>query len=352
MSALRQTVSGIRRRIASHSALRRYRRLGANRPYLLLDTPEHGNIGDQAIVLAEQQLLDGWFGPGSYYEVTANQLDGFEKMFARFAPMNQVILVHGGGFLGGLWPDEEYRFRRILEAFKNNRVVVFPQTVTFDLESDEGRVFFEESVRAYTAHPNLTICCRERMSIALVREFFPGVRAELVPDVVLSLDVPRMNEERDCVLLCMRGDRERALDDRQIAVLEGAVEHAYPGMPVRRIDTVVPRRVPAERHEWEVTAKLREFTRAQLVVTDRLHGMIFAAITGTPCVALNNGNGKVGAVYKWISDVPYVTFAESVDEAMEAIEGERLQPGEFPSDEFRDRISFVRNLIVQPSMLH
>lgn len=349
MSALREIAGGMRRRFASEQALRRYQKMGIDRPFLLLDTPEHGNIGDQAIALAEQRLLDRWFGDGSYFEVTANQVDGFEKALAELSPMNQVILVHGGGFLGALWPNEEYRFRRILQAFSDHKVVVFPQTVTFDLESEEGRTFFEESVRAYTSHPDLTICCRERRSFAFVRDHFPGVKVELVPDVVLSLDAPRADAGRDCVLLCMRGDKERVLDDGQTAALMAAVEGAYPGLPVRKIDTVVPRRIPAGRREQEVADKLNEFSRARLVVTDRLHGMVFAAITGTPCVALNNSNGKVGAVYEWISDVPYVAFAKNVEEAVGAIECGRLVPGTFPSDSFRSRLSDVCNRLMGTS---
>lgn len=342
-------ISKSKRIVASARALRRYRGSGGGCPFLLLDTPEHGNIGDQAIALAEQQLLSEWFGLDTYYEATADQIDGFEKAFAKLAPMNQVILVPGGGFLGALWPNEEYRFRRLLEAFSDHKVVVFPQTVTFDLESEEGRAFFEESVRSYTSHPDLTICCRERRSFAFVRDHFPGVKAELVPDVVLSLDVPRADTERGCILLCMRGDRERVLDDGQTAALMAAVERAYPGVSVRKIDTVVPRRIPTGRREQEVSGKLREFSRARLVVTDRLHGMVFSAITGTPCVALNNSNGKVGAVYEWIADVPYVAFAENVEEAIGAIEGGQLVPGIFPSDSFRHRLSDVRKLLTETS---
>ena len=349
MSALRHAIGQMRRRLVSRMTISRYKKTGVNRPFLLIDTPEHGNIGDQAIALAEQRLLDRWFGDGSYFEVTANQVDGFEKALAELSPMNQVILVHGGGFLGALWPNEEHRFRRILAAFSDHKVVVFPQTVTFDLESEEGRAFFEESVRAYTAHPDLTICCRERRSFAFVRDHFPGVKAELVPDVVLSLDSPRADAERDCVLLCMRGDKERVLDDGQTAALMAAVEGAYPGLPVRKIDTVVPSSIPPSRREQEVADKLRELSRARLVVTDRLHGMVFAAITGTPCVALNNSNGKVGAVYEWISDVPYVAFAENVEEAVGAIEGGRLVPGIFPADSFRGRLSDVRDLLAETS---
>lgn len=343
MSALRNVVGQTRRQLASKLALAKYKRAGVDRPLLLIDTPEHGNIGDQAIALAEQRLLDRMFKVGSYFEVTANQVDGFEQHFAKASPRSQIVLIHGGGFLGTLWPNEEHRFRRILEAFSNHKVVVFPQTLTFNLESGQGRKFFEESVRAYTAHPDLTICCRERRSFAFVQEHFPGVKAKLVPDVVLSLDASQVDVKRDCVLLCMRGDKERALNDEQTATLLAAVESVFPELPVRKIDSVVTRRIPTAMREREVADKLREFSSARLVVTDRLHGMIFAAITGTPCVALNNSNGKVGAVYEWISDVPYVAFAENIDEAVAAIRAGQLHSSKYPYERYLSMLAPVCN---------
>ena len=48
--------------------------------------------------------------------------------------------------------------------------------------------------------------------------------------------------------------------------------------------------------------------------------MIFSAITGTPCISLNNINGKVSAVYEWIKELPYIYF---IDEANKL--GEILQ---------------------------
>lgn len=323
----------------------RYLSLGRTRPYLLLDTPEHGNIGDQAIALAEDQLLEKWFGPRSYFEMTASQSEGFEKVLAKFSPEDQVILVHGGGFLGTLWPNEEYRFRRILKAFCNHRVVVMPQTVTFNRSTSEGEAFFQESAELWSAHPDLTICCREQQSERFIIEDLHGVGSVLTPDLVFGLKVPSAFAERHGVLFCMRADRERILDDATIESLQAAVGDALPGEAIAHTDTVINRRVPPARREQEVFAKLAEFSRACIVITDRLHGMVFAAITGTPCIALNNSNGKVGRVYEWIAKLPYITFCQDATEAVEAIRSAALEPGSFPLRDYRGMLDRVRDLV-------
>jgi len=47
---------------------------------------------------------------------------------------------------------------------------------------------------------------------------------------------------------------------------------------------------------------LNDFSSSKLVVTDRLHGMVFAALAGTPCVVMGNCNYKVKGIYNWIEN--------------------------------------------------
>ncbi len=56
----------------------------------------------------------------------------------------------------------------------------------------------------------------------------------------------------------------------------------------------------------QVYNKLAQIQDSGLVVTDTLHCMISAALTGTPCIAFNNLSGKVENVYKWIEKMPYI----------------------------------------------
>ena len=44
--------------------------------------------------------------------------------------------------------------------------------------------------------------------------------------------------------------------------------------------------------------------------------MIFAALTGTPCIVFSNYNHKVKGTYEWISYLPYVKYAETAEEAI------------------------------------
>ena len=60
-----------------------------------------------------------------------------------------------------------------------------------------------------------------------------------------------------------------------------------------------------------------EFQKAALVVTDRLHGMILCAITGTPCIVINSRSPKVKGCYEWIRHLKYIKFCDNIDDILE-----------------------------------
>ena len=47
--------------------------------------------------------------------------------------------------------------------------------------------------------------------------------------------------------------------------------------------------------------------------------MIFAAITGSPCIAFNNKSNKVKGVYEWIKNNKYLKFVNEIEEFETAV---------------------------------
>lgn len=293
----------------------KYRLKIKNSNCILLDTPEHGNLGDQAITISEKQYISSNFPQCNMIEITADKLNENEKKYAKLTPVNCLILVHGGGFLGELWPNEEMRFRRILKEFHNNRVIVFPQTITFSLDTSEGIAFFEESKKIYSLHPFLTICVRDINSYNFMKQYMPKVDVILTPDIVTVYNyMPSLTRIRKNIIICMRSDLEKCITDTEILHIKKSITELFPADEVIPTDTVIKinsalQSVKSTREKY-VEQKLNEFASSKLIVTDRLHGMLFAAITGTPCIAYNNSNGKVKGVYEWIKHCDYVIFAD------------------------------------------
>ena len=91
------------------------------------------------------------------------------------------------------------------------------------------------------------------------------------------------------------------------------------GLACRFSDTHSETDVTKETRRDMIRSKMQEFAGAQIVVTDRLHGMVFSAVTGTPCIAFSNYNYKVKGTYQWIKYLPYIKYAETAEEAISYI---------------------------------
>jgi len=67
------------------------------------------------------------------------------------------------------------------------------------------------------------------------------------------------------------------------------------------------------QREEIIKTKINELKKYKLVITDALHCMISCAISGTPCIALNNVNGKLEGIYNsWLKDLNYLKYVDSV----------------------------------------
>lgn len=279
----------------------------------LIGSPLHGNIGDHAISMAERKLLENIEEkikieiPGEYYNLCSNYI---KKMVKE----NDIILITGGGFIGSLWLNEEKMVRNIIETFNNNRIIIMPQTVYFE-DNKDGKRELEISKRIYENHPDLWLFVREERSFLYCKKNLGKIKnIFLVPDIVTYLDYQLPREERKGVLFCLRKDKEKVISNEKI----NSIMHELKKMNlnIKNTTTVINKRISMKNRKKIVENKLMEFKKSNLVITDRLHGMIFAAITATPCIAMDNLSGKVKGVYEWFKSLGYIKFATNIEDIL------------------------------------
>lgn len=289
---------------------------GDVRRIVMIGIPEHGNLGDHAIAEAEKHFLNDYFPKWEVIEITGVQYRQNKKTISKHICNVDVIGITGGGFLGDLWMVEELMVRDIIETFPKNKIVIFPSTIYFQ-NSNAGREEFEISKKIIRSHNNLKICLREAVSLKVAKELVEMSKEKdllLTPDIALYLDESNDNIPRKDILFCMRKDKERQItEDDQTNLINVALKK---GRKINYTDTVVSRHIRQSRRKIELEKKFNEFRRAELVITDRLHGMIFAIITCTPCIALDNTSGKVRGVYNWVKDLDYISFANSINDVI------------------------------------
>lgn len=283
----------------------KFRMLHGKGAYLLL-SPAHGNLGDHAIAKAAGNFLKA--AGFDFLEVTLLHLQNLEK-FGRLNIFDgHPIFINGGGNIGTLWPEVEDIMEAVVKSNPHSSVTILPNTCLFG-DSPEEQGILARSKRAYNGHADLTIYAREEISYDFMKRHYGNVK--LCPDLVLSMNECRDGVRRLGCLLCLRNDKERTMSKDAATQVAALAEGLFPGK-VANVDTHIGRNVQACDREAALQAKFEEFRKAELVITDRLHGMVFAAITGTPCIVLNSRSHKVRGCYEWLKNLDYVKCCDDV----------------------------------------
>ncbi|MGG0237746.1 polysaccharide pyruvyl transferase family protein [Bacillus rhizoplanae] len=271
----------------------------------ILDACDHKNLGDQAILMAELQFLKDNFIDYQVVCVGLGKFDIYVNLVEKYVGLEDIFVLHGGGNLGNEYKRAESTRRTIIELFPNNPIILFPQTLYFT-PNVEGEKELKKSIDIYSKHKNLTLVAREKTSYGLMKKYFNQNTALLTPDIVLYLNKSLTQEVRKGALFCCRNDIEGLLKEKDKKNILNFLQNNYSQVVIT--DTV------GENSFEGVEKKFNEFKKAEIVITDRLHGMVFAAITGTPCIALSNYNYKVSGTYQWIRHFKYIKFAESIEQ--------------------------------------
>lgn len=275
-----------------------------------ISTPNHRNLGDHAIVYAQWQLFRDIGADGYAIELSRTDYEKFRASLSKFIIKKgkDIIIIDGGGNIGTLWPEEEHKMRDIVSRFKHNPIYIFPQTAFYE-DSEMGKAELEKSINTYNSHPDLTIFCRDSDTYSLVRHHFTNVKSYYTPDIVMYLNQTCDATRTDTCLLCFRDDKESISNNERkettIAFLNSNNYFFSETTTIASVNVNKANRYKLLHEKW------REFASAKMVVTDRLHGMIFAAITGTPCLALDNVSHKVRNGYVWIRHLGYVLFCDN-----------------------------------------
>lgn len=281
---------------------------------VLLNTPDHINIGDQLIWQGEMDYLTEK-GISPFYITSNFNFDW------RDLTEDTQILMHGGGNFGDVW-EYHHDFRlKIIEKYPNNPIFIFPQSVQYH---DPEKI--KKDAEVYSAHQNLTICARDAFSFDLLKENF-GNRILLVPDMAFCSNYTKIEGKTGKTLLLKRTDREIA----------SKIEYGkYPDFDLRDWPTYDN---TLKNFLWRVYEKLNRMfasgfvknkngnttfglgvlrnkdylvkmgvkfiSEYDLVVTTRLHGHILALLLGIDSIMIDNNYGKNSRFHQtWLHNFP------------------------------------------------
>ncbi|MFN7025067.1 MAG: polysaccharide pyruvyl transferase family protein [Pseudorhizobium sp.] len=271
-----------------------------------VDYPVHINVGDLLILLGTMQFFKSNENsiPTSFcvFDENARLYDALDH--------TDLIVCHGGGNFGDIYPKHQRLRERIVECFPKKPVVIMPQSFHFsaiEAMKDSGAVF--------RGHDNVTIYVRDEASYQIARNYFSDqvhfcpdmahrlydkfapVRAAALPDTGTKGPLQLMRRDAEAStghqLTHDQGSmdwsdimttvaKSRIWRYRAAAKLDGAFARGNPGRLEQYSSTVSS--IVSEIADRLVTHK--EWT------TSRLHGAIFGLLLGRDVTLFDNSYGK------------------------------------------------------------
>ncbi|MGL9893708.1 polysaccharide pyruvyl transferase family protein [Enterococcus mundtii] len=276
--------------------------------FVLLGT-DYPNLGDHALTLSHKEFLQNNFPEYEVVEYSVDETLNAIEFLKNKISKDDIITIKGGGNIGIEYFREELLRRKILNSFKAHPVILFPQTVYFP-QTKLGDKEFNNTIDIFRSRDNIHVFLRDVESFKLLKE--KNVKnIYLVPDIVFTMKGMNKNDisrGKKNILLCLRNDREKAENRMSASWLSEQL--TAKGYQVEITDTVVDFDVNSSNREDVLVQKLNDFSASHMVITDRLHGMIFSYITNTPCLIFQTYNHKVTGQYEWIKTSNAVSLIE------------------------------------------
>jgi exopolysaccharide biosynthesis predicted pyruvyltransferase EpsI len=317
-------------------------------PVAVIDAPNQRNVGDSLIWVGELAYLESLDLDVRY---VADMWTYDADALRRSLPADGVVLLHGGGNFGDLWPGHQNLRERAARELPDYRLVQLPQSIYF--RSQERAALANSSLGR---HPDFHVLVRDSLSVERMKQQLPDLTFSYCPDMALGWDPSRRRAQprksTDVVVLA-RADLE-ATSGLALAA-EGWADAGRVA-----ITDWAPRGIQAVRWQWWrrisrlylIYAKLRKRVRllpagrvdasfghvismiarvnirgaedlyrsTSYVVVDRLHAHVLGVLLGVPHTALDNSYGKVSSIFNDYSGVfSTAHYAETPAEALEQV---------------------------------
>lgn len=187
---------------------------------------------------------------------------------------------------------------------------------------------------------------RDKFSYNFAQKKLPEVDATLMPDMALSLTPRITDKRRNGVILLLRNDAEKTLSVRDLQVLLKNVKRNFKNNYIQSDTHIYFDNIDDNFAKNKIYELWDKISRSQLVITDRLHGMVFAALTNTPCIVLHSKSPKIQGVYEWIKNNKFIFLEDDINELSNMIKSALATSGcHFERKNIKEKFDQMAELI-------
>lgn len=281
---------------------------------------DYNNLGDIAITIAQEKFLNECLN-NEYKIIKVNVNDTYRWLHSiKKLPLENVLItLIGGGNSGSLYDFIEIPRRFLIKYLKKFKIVSFPQTVIFE---ENQRAFAQKKYfkKVVESCNDITLVAREKSSEEAYKKFIQSKRILLTPDIVFSYEkYVKKNNTRinNSVALILRKDKEKSINDDFVKQLKIYIHNRFDVVEYCDTCDIEYHYDNSEKLLQDYLLKLQTM---ELVITDRLHGMILCYITKTPCIVFTNNNWKIKSTYyTWLLNQDLISLFEFENRGMEEL---------------------------------
>ncbi|WP_334124748.1 polysaccharide pyruvyl transferase family protein [Empedobacter brevis] len=303
--------------------------------YVLLDVPNHRNIGDLLIWEGELEYLK---------EIPFKMIYSSNDYTYKETKVKEgdIILLHGGGNFGDVWRSNQDFRNQIIKKFPNNKIIILPQTVQYN-----DPKYIKEDAELYNSHKNLIICARDNESYNFCNQHFKECIIYKLPDLAFFLDFQKyhLNKFTNQTLILKRMDKELG-DESLIKNIENSLSSTsvhiadWPGFyknrtlkrRVQYYSILLERKLSEnlkyypfinnlidDKHglkgknykEKLILKGINFINQYDTVYSTRLHGFILSVLLNKKVYIFDNSYGKNKNFFNtWLSDFDNVELIE------------------------------------------
>ena len=279
--------------------------------FVIVDVPDHPNVGDSAIFLGEYDFL-----LTHYPKATINIVDYRSYSEGQYYLLERAdcIFFHGGGNFGDLWMRHQNIRLGVMEQFSNKVLIQFPQSIHFDTKE-----VLEKTKATIKKCESFTFFVRDVVSQKFANENF-DCDVKLSPDMAFCMNTIQRSKAKLDVFCLLRIDKERLFDNSEsikiklndnklsFEVDDWVVEKAPIKAEINKVICRFIRKFPGLNPLFQplyeklriayakdnVARGVKLLSKGNVVITDRLHAFILSTLLGIENFVFDSRGGKVG----------------------------------------------------------
>lgn len=274
-----------------------------------IDYPVHSNGGDLLIMKGTEAFFKDY---DIRVQARYSVLDFPDKLAI---PRDHIIVLHGGGNFGDLYPAHQKLREKIVSDYPDHRIVILPQTIFYKEESE-----FDRTAQIFNKHNDLHLYVRDTLSHDMASSKFNEINVYLSPDMAHQLwpIMPTSSPGKE-LLYFFRTDIEKTRQQEQLE-LSGRGDYLdwtslYNRFEKKSINMIVNlmrkgsgplpmQAIWGKYTDYLVDKAVKRFSGYHNVQTSRLHGHILSCLMDKPNTLLDNSYGKNSNYYNtWTSGI-------------------------------------------------